>query len=57
MKENGCQLSLQVMPREIKDTLKGKDAVIHNQALTTSPMLILQSLQNYVSDWIQKLFF
>ena len=45
MKENGCQLSLQVMPREIKDTLKGKDAVIHDQALTTSPLLILQSLQ------------
>ena len=45
MKENGCQLSLQVMPREIKDTLKGKDAVIHNQALTTSPLLILQRLQ------------
>ena len=41
----GCQLSLQVIPREIKDTLEGKDTVIHNQGLTTSPLLILQSLQ------------
>ena len=41
----GCQLSLQVILWEIKDTLKGKDAVIHNQELTTSPLLIFQRLQ------------
>ena len=45
MKENGCQLSLQVIPREIKDTIKGKIWFIFNQALSASPKWFSQGLQ------------